>query len=71
MTTADNFEKYSVPQRQCYFSNERYLKFFNDYTQDNCDLECEANVTIKHCGCLNFNFPSARQKGIGFYKIFL
>jgi acid-sensing ion channel, other len=58
MTTSEDVKKYPVEKRQCYFSNERYLQFFNDYTQGNCVLECEANVTIKYCGCLNFNFRS-------------
>lgn len=43
--------------RQCYLENERYLKFFNIYSQQNCELECLANLTITECGCAKFSMP--------------
>lgn len=27
------------------------------YTQQNCYLECIANFTLKHCGCVKFSMP--------------
>jgi acid-sensing ion channel, other len=45
MTTSKGLTDYSPDQRQCYFNNERNLKFFKVYTQSNCELECLTNFT--------------------------
>jgi acid-sensing ion channel, other len=37
---------YAPDRRQCYFNDERNLKFFKVYTQSNCELECLANYTL-------------------------
>ncbi|KAL1122240.1 hypothetical protein AAG570_003645 [Ranatra chinensis] len=37
--------------RDCYFSDEKRLAFFNVYTQRNCQLECVVNKTMEACGC--------------------
>ncbi|GLG96277.1 Sodium channel protein Nach [Gryllus bimaculatus] len=50
-------ERYSVEQRQCYFPGERPLRFFLQYTQSNCRLECLANFTLSQCGCVPFYMP--------------
>lgn len=42
MTTSNNLRSYGPKQRQCYFENEKKLKFFKMYTQSNCQLECFA-----------------------------
>lgn len=47
--------------RQCYFSDEKQLQFFNDYTKENCDFECLTNYTLHECGCVRFSMP--RTKG--------
>jgi acid-sensing ion channel, other len=49
---------FSVEKRQCYFNDERYLRFFRYYTQNNCEVECEVNLTVSRCGCLRFHMPS-------------
>jgi acid-sensing ion channel, other len=49
---------FSVAKRQCYFSDERYLRFFRHYTQNNCEIECLVNLTLNRCGCLLFHMPS-------------
>lgn len=46
ITTSDGLIDYSPDRRQCYFNDERYLKFFKVYTQSNCELECLANFTL-------------------------
>lgn len=51
-----NFKNYQ--RRQCFFEKERILKFFNVYTQPNCELECLANYTVDLCGCAKFSMPS-------------
>ncbi|CAH2042277.1 unnamed protein product, partial [Iphiclides podalirius] len=48
---------YSPLKRRCYFSKERYLKYFRTYTESNCRLECAANYTIKQCDCVPSYLP--------------
>ncbi|PSN34458.1 hypothetical protein C0J52_20176 [Blattella germanica] len=57
MTTSAGLKDYPSERRRCYFSRERYLKFFNVYTQQNCNLECFTNYTMKSCGCVTFFMP--------------
>jgi acid-sensing ion channel, other len=58
IVTASELRKFSIDKRQCYFNDERYLQFFKYYTQNNCEFECVANLTLKICGCLRFDLPS-------------
>ena len=46
ITTSEGLADYSPDRRQCYFNEERHLKFFKVYTQANCELECLANFTL-------------------------
>lgn len=55
--TEKSLKSYHPNKRQCFFDNERFLKFYTVYTQNNCELECIANVTLKKCGCVKFNMP--------------
>ncbi|KAG5868208.1 hypothetical protein JTB14_028320 [Gonioctena quinquepunctata] len=48
MTTADSVKLYNPRRRECYFSSERYLKYFKVYTANNCKMECLANYTMAH-----------------------
>ncbi|CAH1100944.1 unnamed protein product [Psylliodes chrysocephalus] len=57
MTTSAIVKAYKLADRQCYFSDERYLDYFLTYTQENCYLECLANYTLQKCGCVNFFMP--------------
>lgn len=52
--TMDDLIRYSPEKRQCYFDGERKLKFFNIYTENNCQMECVANHTLQECGCVRF-----------------
>jgi acid-sensing ion channel, other len=58
ITTAPELRDLPVEKRQCYFSDERHLRFFRHYTQNNCDVECIANLTVGQCGCSRFHLPS-------------
>lgn len=40
MMTSDELKEYRPRKRQCYFENDKPLKFFKAYTQSNCKLEC-------------------------------
>ena len=46
ITTSEGLVGYAPNRRQCYFNDERQLKFFKVYTQSNCELECLANFTL-------------------------
>ncbi|XP_055621987.1 pickpocket protein 28-like [Toxorhynchites rutilus septentrionalis] len=52
---------YKPERRQCYFNNERQLKFYRVYTQANCELECLTNFTLQKCGCVRFSMPRSAQ----------
>lgn len=57
ITTSDGLRHYEPNRRQCFFDSERYLRFFNVYTQRNCELECLSNFTKIECGCVKFSMP--------------
>lgn len=57
ITTSDGLRHYEPNRRQCFFDSERYLRFFNVYTQRNCELECLSNFTKAECGCVKFSMP--------------
>lgn len=56
-TTTTDLGGYSTDVRQCYFSNERSLKFFKFYSQNNCEHECFTNFTLVTCGCVKVSMP--------------
>ncbi|XP_039443656.1 pickpocket protein 28-like [Culex pipiens pallens] len=57
ITTSDGLRDYAPHRRQCYFNHERRLKYFQVYTQQNCELECITNYTLRSCGCVKFSMP--------------
>ncbi|XP_039442696.1 pickpocket protein 28-like [Culex pipiens pallens] len=57
VTTSEDVKAYQPHRRQCYFDNERYLRFFRIYSQKNCELECLTNYTLEQCGCVKFSMP--------------
>lgn len=57
MTTSDGLKDYDPHRRQCYFPKERYLAFYQNYTQQNCQVECLTNYTRKKCGCVAYHMP--------------
>lgn len=57
-TTEARLIKYSPNQRQCFFTTEQKLRYFQHYNQRNCELECLANFTKSECGCIPFYMPS-------------
>lgn len=60
LRTADNLHNYSPDARGCNFPNEGTLKYFKEYTQRNCELECLTDHTLKNCGCVKFSMPSKK-----------
>lgn len=57
VTTTNELRNYRPERRSCYYTDERYLKFYKIYTQNNCDLECLTNFTLSYCGCVKFSMP--------------
>ncbi|XP_013104771.1 pickpocket protein 28 isoform X1 [Stomoxys calcitrans] len=57
VTSTENLHQFGPEKRQCYFNDERYLRFFKSYSQSNCQTECLANFTINKCGCAKFWMP--------------
>ncbi|XP_072382227.1 pickpocket protein 28-like [Diabrotica undecimpunctata] len=64
MTTSAEVKSYRIKDRQCYFSDERYLKYFKIYSPENCRIECLTNYTMDHCGCVNFYMPRDNNTAI-------
>ncbi|XP_049547443.1 pickpocket protein 28-like [Anopheles darlingi] len=54
-TTSKKLRNYTPQNRQCFFNDERYLRFFRVYTQENCEVECVTNYTLSKCGCVKFS----------------
>ncbi|KAH8405086.1 hypothetical protein KR222_000906 [Zaprionus bogoriensis] len=57
VVSTDNLHEISAEKRQCYFDDERYLRYFRSYSQSNCQTECLANYTMNKCGCVKFWMP--------------
>ncbi|XP_039453729.1 pickpocket protein 28-like [Culex pipiens pallens] len=57
LTTSKELANYASNRRKCLFSHERKLRFFRVYNQNNCELECFANLTLARCGCVKFSMP--------------
>ncbi|XP_044759456.1 pickpocket protein 28-like [Coccinella septempunctata] len=57
MSTSTVVKSYDPKKRDCYFSEEKYLQYFNIYSKTNCDFECITNYTLKECGCVPFHMP--------------
>ncbi|RZC33873.1 ASC domain containing protein [Asbolus verrucosus] len=57
ITTSKAIAKYHIKRRGCYFQEERYLKYFKNYTSTSCKMECLTNYTLLLCGCVNFFMP--------------
>jgi acid-sensing ion channel, other len=60
----EGLRKFSPQNRECYFQDERKLKFFNSYTRSNCMYECFTNYTLKLCDCVAFVLPHNNQTKI-------
>ncbi|CAG9863465.1 unnamed protein product [Phyllotreta striolata] len=57
MENSEEVNDYSLDKRDCFLQGEKMLKFFKNYTQNNCELECVANLTLSKCGCVAFYMP--------------
>ncbi|XP_069675767.1 pickpocket protein 28-like [Periplaneta americana] len=53
-----------IKRRQCFFSSDKYLKFFKSYTQKNCFTECLINATLRECGCVPYYLRSKTKNSL-------
>lgn len=51
----------SISDRGCYFENEWNLKFYNRYSEANCQVECRMKQVIDLCGCLPYYYLQFEQ----------
>lgn len=58
LTTSRALRSYKPYERGCYFRAERKLRFFRSYSEQNCEVECTANITMEKCHCARFWMPS-------------
>jgi hypothetical protein len=59
MTTSKNLRHYAPKKRQCFFPGEKKLKFFKEYSQSNCELECLAGSFFGFLSS-SFHFNTSR-----------
>ncbi|XP_073831775.1 pickpocket protein 28-like [Musca autumnalis] len=43
--------------RQCYFTNEQPLLYYQYYTRRNCESECDAKFFLHECNCIPYFLP--------------
>ncbi|CAL8117104.1 unnamed protein product [Orchesella dallaii] len=53
---------FPAEQRECYFSGEMELGYYNFYTAKNCIDECLANLTYQECNCRRHYQPGEESK---------
>lgn len=58
ISTSSSLRNHPPMVRQCYFNEERQLKYYQFYSQHNCEAECLTNYTLIECGCIHFAMPS-------------
>ncbi|XP_047022448.1 pickpocket protein 28-like [Helicoverpa zea] len=64
LNTSESLRGYDPEVRQCYFPDERYLKYFKIYSSKNCRMECLANITFSLCQCVEFYMPHSSSNKI-------
>lgn len=68
LATTKDFRGMSLSNRKCLYQDEQRLKWFPNYSEGNCILECGWNNAAKTCGCvpwyLKEYFPVTRQSGL-------
>lgn len=57
LVVSEGIEHYKPSVRQCYYTQERYLKYYKVYTQNHCEWECLTNYTLAQCGCVPYHMP--------------
>lgn len=56
--TSKKLGGYPPNRKLCYLNFEHNLKFFKNYTQRHCEMECISKLMEQECGCVYFAYPS-------------
>lgn len=62
ISTSQALRNHPAMVRQCYFDAERQLRFYQFYSQHNCEAECLTNYSLNACGCVHAWMPREREK---------
>lgn len=54
MESSPSLRSVSPLDRQCYFSDERELKYYKYYTRRNCEMECDSQLLFRLCHCIPY-----------------
>lgn len=53
---SNEVQQLPISDRGCIYESERKLRFFNEYRETNCDLECDMMRIESFCKCLPYYF---------------
>ncbi|XP_068895417.1 sodium channel protein Nach-like isoform X1 [Tenebrio molitor] len=59
---SSDIKRLSIEQRQCVYSEEVRLKYFQLYSDTNCLTECEETYLYARCGCVPFYYPFSTRR---------
>lgn len=64
---------FTSEERDCFFEDERPLKFFQKYSQNNCELECMTNASFHpdHFNCSSFWMPRTADIPLCHFQTYL
>jgi Amiloride-sensitive sodium channel len=51
---SEEMRRISYRRRNCYFQQEKRLKFFKIYSKPSCEHECQSFAFARQCGCVPF-----------------
>ena len=66
ISSGDRIRNIAPSARECYFRDEKELRFYKKYTFINCRMECAILETEKLLGCIPWHLP----KVLLFYDCF-
>lgn len=61
LSTSSELIPLNIKDRDCFFQNEKKLKFFKVYNHKNCILECQSKNILAECGCVPFYMMSMNR----------
>nr|XP_049704418.1 sodium channel protein Nach [Helicoverpa armigera] len=61
---SDEVQSLPVWSRKCYFEDERFLPFFRNYHNSNCDHMCYVVAVKRACGCFPEFLPNVRADDV-------
>ncbi|XP_060522682.1 pickpocket protein 28-like [Cylas formicarius] len=62
--TSEDLRDYNTEKRNCYFQSDTKLTYFSNYSQINCQMECDIKMTIDRCQCVEYYMPRNKSMPI-------